>query len=58
MDWAIVICQGDFSSGLLVASTPNLADSPSLSCLKFTEISSVGGVRKGGAATFTHCGRW
>ena len=58
VDWAILNRLGDFSSSLSVGFAPNFTDPPCFSCLKLEEISLVGGVRKGGAATFTYCGRW
>ena len=45
-------------SGLSAESAPNLADSFCLSCIQFEEVLPVGGVWKGGATTFTRCGRW
>ena len=37
---------------------PTLGIHPYLSSLKFEEISPIRGDRKGGAPTFTRCGRW
>ena len=44
VDWTILYCQGDFSSGLSVESAPTLADSSCLSCIQSEEVLPVGAV--------------